>query len=201
MIQRLPVILVLAPLAACGQVICALSLGAPAYDSTRDERPSRDTLELAGQVNAALAPRCRPACPQIAIFRNPTATNVMMIALSDTAKLVYAPNFFTMVYNTWGDGAIVALMAHAMGHAIDANAPAAWMKSITMPELRADAWAGCALAGNPLTSRALGEALTALMKFPSKAHPAWAQRVPALRLGYTQCGGDGALFDRADSRP
>jgi hypothetical protein len=198
--HRLVVILVLAPLAAFGQVICALSSSVPAYDSTKDERPSQDTLELAGQVNAALAPRCRPNCPQIAVFRNPTAANVMMIAVSDTAKLVYAPKFFTTVYNTWGDGAIVALLAHAMGHAIDANAPAAWMKGIASPELRADAWAGCALAGNPLTSKSLGEALTALMKFPSKAHPAWAQRAPALRLGYVQCSGDAAQFDRATSR-
>jgi hypothetical protein len=198
--RRLAVILVLAPLAAFGQVMCALSASAPAYDSTKDERPSRDTLELAGQVNAALAPQCRPNCPQIAIFRNETAANVMMIAVSDTAKLVYAPKFFTMVYNTWGDGAIVALLAHAMGHAIDANAPAAWMNGISAPELRADAWAGCALAGNPLTSKALGEALTAVMKFPSKAHPGWAQRTPAVRLGYTQCGGDGAEFDGASRR-
>jgi hypothetical protein len=198
--SRLLLILAFVPLAARGQVMCALGSGAAAYDQTKDERPSRDTLELAGQVNAVLAPRCQPNCPSVTFFRNATAANVMMIAVSDTAKLVYAPKFFTMVYETWGDGAIVALLAHAMGHAIDANAPAAWVKGITAPELRADAWAGCALGGNVMTPNAFGEALTALMKFPAKAHPAWAQRVPALRLGYTQCGGDGAKFDRAAAR-
>ena len=199
--RRLLVILCLAPAAAIGQVMFALGSGAPTYDPNKDERPSRDALELAGQVNAALAARCSPKCPVISLFRNETAANVMMIAVSDTAKLAYSPKFFSMVYNSWGDGAIVALLAHAMGHAIDVNAPAAWMKGIATPELRADAWAGCALGGNSLTSRSLGEALTALMKFPSRAGPAWPQRVPALRLGYTQCGGDGGQFDRAASRP
>lgn len=191
----------LLPLAAHGQVICELGASAAAYDSAKDDRPSSDALELANQVNRALSARCTPMCPAIAIFRNATAPNLMLLAVGDQAKLVYSPKFFNMVYDTWGDGAIIALLAHVMGHAIDANTPAVWMKSIGAPELRADAWAGCALGGNRLTGNALSEALKALMKYPSKTHPAWAQRIPALRLGYTQCGGDGAAFERATSRP
>ncbi len=187
----------LLPLAASGQVLCALGAGASAYDAAKDERPSRDALELANRVNAVLGPRCQPDCPAIAIFRNATAANVMLLAASDQAKLVYSPKFFTMVHDMWGDSAIVALLAHVMGHAIDANAPAAWMKGIAAPELRADAWAGCALGGSSLNAIGLAEALIALWRYPSAAHPAWPQRVPALRLGYTQCGGDGAKFDRA----
>lgn len=196
------VILVVAPLAAHGQVLCALGASSSRYDSSKDERPSRDALDLANQVNRALSPKCQPMCPAITIFRNATASNLMLLAVGDQAKLVYSPKFFDVVYGAWGDGAVIALLAHVMGHAIDANTPAPWMKSIPAPELRADAWAGCALGGNRLTTNALGEALTALMKNPSKAHPAWAQRISALRLGYTECGGDGAAFDRAtSSRP
>lgn len=187
----------LPPLAASAQVVCALGPGASAYDVTKDERPSPDTLELAQQVNAALGSRCQPHCPAIKIFRNTTAANVMLIASSGEAKLAYSPKFFTMVYDTWGDGAIVALLAHVMGHAIDANAPAAWMKPLGSPDLRADAWAGCALGGNTFSAHALGEALMALEKYPPEPHSAWAQRLSALRLGYTQCGGDAAKFDHA----
>lgn len=186
----------LLPLAASAQVICALGPGAAAYDPTKDERLSRDAFDLANQVNMALGSRCQPHCPGIRIFRNTTAANLMLLDVSGEAKLVYSPKFFTTVYNAWGDGAIIALLAHAMGHAIDANAPAAWMKSISSAELRADAWAGCALAGNAVTGPALGEALTALMKYPPQVPTPWTQRVPALRLGYTQCGGDGSNFDR-----
>lgn len=194
----LPISLLLLPLAANAQVLCALGPGVSAYDANRDEHLSRDALELANRVNAALAARCQPNCPAIAIFRNTTAANLMLMDASGQAKMVYSPKFFTTVYNTWGDGAIVALLAHVMGHAIDANAPAAWMKGVPTEELRADAWAGCALAGNAVSGSELSEALAALMKYPPQTPPqaSWVQRLPALRLGYTQCGGDGGKFDR-----
>ncbi len=197
--RGLLVLAFLLPLAAQAQVLCALGPGVSAYDVSKDEHLSRDTLELAHRVNAALAARCRPNCPEIAIFRNTTAANLMLLDASGQAKVVYSPKFFTTVYNAWGDGAIIALLAHVMGHAINANAPAAWMKSLPAEELRADAWAGCALGGNAVGGRDLGEALTALKKYPPQAPPqaSWGQRLPALRLGYTQCGGDGGKFDWA----
>ena len=41
----------------------------------------------------------------------------------------------------------------------------------------------------------LQPSLSALAKYPSPSHPAWTQRLPAIRAGYTQCGGSGSKFD------
>ena len=35
------------------------------------------------------------------------------------AKMVYAPRMFTAVYDRYGDAGILALVAHALGHALD----------------------------------------------------------------------------------
>jgi hypothetical protein len=76
--------------------------------------------------------------------------------------------------------------------------PAAWMKSGWTPELRADAWAGCAIAKSDLSSNGLAETLTAVSKYPPVAHPpSWPMRLGALRLGYVHCGGDGSKYDKA----
>jgi hypothetical protein len=184
------------PLAAA-EVICALGPAASSYNAYQDQRPTPDAMELAGKVNAALSPICRPNCPEIAVFRNATAANAMLVVANGDAKIVYAPQFFTSVYDTYGEGAIVALIAHELGHAVDETAPAAWIKRDWPAEVRADAWAACALAKLNLSTRALGETLTALEKYPSPVHPPWTQRLPALRLGFTRCGGDSAAFDGA----
>lgn len=187
---------VLLPFTAAGEVVCALG-SASSYNAYRDERPSRDAMQLAGQVNLALTPICRPRCPEIALFRNATAPNVMLIAGDGQAKIVYAPQFFTTVFDAYGDAAIVALIAHELGHAVDETAPASWIKRSWSPELRADAWAACALAKVRPTPSGLREALAAIAKYPPAAHPGWNARLPALRVGFTECGGDGSQFDRA----
>ena len=69
------------------------------------------------------------------------------------------------------------------------------MRSDWTPELRADAWAGCALAKSDLSSSDLAEALTAVSKYPPSGDSNWSLRVPALRLGYIHCGGEGSKFD------
>ena len=191
----------LLPFTATAQVVCMLgSVNAnPPYNAYSDQRPTGDAMQLAGQVNAGLVSACRPNCPTVAMFRNATATNAMMIAAGGQAKIVYKPEFFTVVYETYGDAGILAILAHEVGHAIDRSAPASWMKSGWTPELRADAWAGCALARIDLSLNALRSALIAVSKYPSPSHPSWTLRVPALRLGYTHCGGDGAKFDRTNA--
>ena len=187
----------LLPSMASAEVVCALGSGATAYNAYADQRPSGDAMQLAGRVNTILKSICSPRCPVIAVFRNATAANVMLIAGANEAKIVYAPQFFTTVYDKYGDGAIMAIIAHELGHALDETAPAKWMSGISTPELRADAWAGCVLTRSDLSLNSLAEAITAVSKYPSAAHPGWAMRRPALRLGYTQCGGDGAKFDSA----
>jgi hypothetical protein len=187
----------LLPFGASAEVICALGSCASSYDAKADQRPSADAMQLAGRMNAALSPACSPKCPQIAIYRNTTAPNAMLVVTADQAKFVYAPQFFTAIYDKYGDGAIIAIIAHEYGHALAETIPAPWMKSDWTAEPRADAWAGCALAKSDLSSNDLAEALTAVSKYPPSTQPGWAARVPALRLGYIHCGGDGSKFDAA----
>jgi len=124
----------------------------------------------------------------------------MLIRGDGRVKLVYKPAFFTNVYDKYGDGGILALMAHEVGHAIDGAMPAPWMKTNWTPELRADAWAGCALARMNLTPRTLQAGLNALSKYPSLSHPNWTARIPVLQAGYTQCGGDASKLGGQTSK-
>lgn len=185
----LAIVLTLPLNAATPQVICALGSGASSYNAYADQRPSGDAMELARQVSAALISKCSPDCPTLAIFSNATAPNALLLADSGKAKMAYSPKFFTSVYEKYGDGAIIAIIAHMLGHAIDATAPARWLPGSMGPELRADAWAGCALASADLSANGLDAAFTALSLYPSASHQAWSQRLSALRLGYTHCGG------------
>jgi hypothetical protein len=184
----------LLPLGAAAEVVCALGSGASSYNASSDQRPTSDAMELARRMNAALSPICSPKCPQIAIFRNPTAANAMLVVTSDQAKFVYAPKFFQTVYDNYGEGAIIAIIAHEFGHALDEIYPGRFGRGGT-PELRADAWAGCTVAKLKLSSTDLAETLIAVSQYPPPDHPGWPLRLAALRLGYTQCGGDSSGFD------
>jgi hypothetical protein len=176
-------------LTAGPEVVCRLGPADPPYNAYSDQSSSPDALELAGKVNAALVALCRPKCPRISMFRNPTAANLMLLRTSEQIRLVYQPAFFTSVYQASGDSGILALLAHEVGHAIDGVAPATWMKSNWNSELRADAWSGCALAKMNLSSRSLQAGFTILSKYPSPSHPDWSTRLPIIQFGYTQCGG------------
>lgn len=185
------------PFDAGAEVICALGPGAAAYDAKADQRPTADALQLAKRMNAALAPICTPQCPEMAIYRNPTAPNAMLVVTDEQAKVVYAPRFFSAVYGQYGDGAIIAMIAHEFGHALAEVHPVNWIKSDWNAELRADAWAGCALAKSDLSVTDLADALTAVAKYPPSNAPGWPSRLPVLRVGYLQCGGNSATFDGA----
>src|SRR5262249_42357386 len=153
-------------LATGPEIVCRLGAADPPYNAYSDERTTGDALELAGKVNAALASSCRPNCPTISMYRNPTASNLMLIRAEDRVKLVYKPAFFASVYESYGDGGILATMAHEVGHAIDGPMPPPWFKTNWTAELRADAWAACALARMNLSSRTLQAGLNALSKYP-----------------------------------
>jgi hypothetical protein len=189
----------LLPFNANAEILCALGSGASSYKASEDQRPTSDAMEMAHRLNAALTPICSPKCPQIAVFRNSTAANAMLVVTTDEAKFVYAPQFFQTVYDNYGEGAIIAIIAHEFGHALDEIYPGKFGRGGT-PELRADAWAGCTLAKLDLNPNGLSEALTAVSKYPSPAHPGWPLRLVALRLGYTQCGGDASKFDSAAAK-
>ena len=180
----LPALLIAEP-----QIFCRLGPTDASYNAYADQSPSPEALELAGKVNAALRSFCIPMCPRISMFRNATASNLMLIRTSDQMKLVYKPAFFTTIYDASGDGAVMALLAHEVGHAIDGVASPSWIKSNWNSELRADAWAGCALGQMKLDKRSQQEAFTTLSKYPSPSHPDWNTRLPVIQIGYTQCGG------------
>jgi hypothetical protein len=178
------------------QIVCALGSTDYSYNAYLDQRPTADAMELADKVNAALVSMCRPNCPGLALFRNSTAANMMLVTNGGRTKILYNPEFFTSVYDSYGDGGIQAILAHEVGHAIDAATPPSWMKRGWTPELRADALAGCAFAKMNLGVTGLKAGLTTLSKYPSPEHPNWGVRVPVLREGYIQCGGDGKTFSR-----
>lgn len=185
------------PLGAIAQVMCALGPGAASYKASEDQRPTSDAMLMASRVNAAAKTMCGNTCPAVIVLRNSTAANVMLIADSSQGKLVYSPQFFGLVDQKYGDAGVIAIMAHVLGHALDDTLGAAWIKGGWSPELRADSWAGCILAKNNLNLADTGAALSALASYPSPAHPGWTIRLPAIRTGYTQCGGNASQFDTA----
>ena len=111
------------------------------------------------------------------------------------AKLVYAPQTFSRVYESYGDGGILALLAHALGHTLDDTLGASWVQKNWTPEVRADAWAGCVLARSKLTGEESRSAIAALSEYPSGQHPQWTQRLVAIQSGYAHCGGSAKLGD------
>jgi hypothetical protein len=176
------------------QVVCALGAGASSYQPSQDQRPASDAMQLAARVNAGEKAICTPNCPEVALLRNPTAPNIALIANQGQAKLVYAPQFFAAVYADYGDAGIIAVISHEVGHALDDTLGAAWINKDWKPEVRADAWAGCVLAKS-LNARDVPSALGALEKYPPSSHPDWNLRRPAIRIGYTRCGGSASSFD------
>jgi hypothetical protein len=117
----------------------------------------------------------------------------MFVAEGDQAKLLYAPAFFAAVHERFGDAGIIAILAHELGHALDDTLGAAWIQNAWTPELRADAWAGCVLAKDPLAAPDRQAAMSALAEYPSSSHPNWNIRLPVIRAGYTHCGGTAKL--------
>src|SRR5438128_11246751 len=107
------------PVSPADPVMCSLGSSDAIYNSYSDERPSADARELSGRINAVLGDVCRPNCPMMAMFRNGTALNLMLTAGPAGAKIVYKPEFFTKVYDAYGDPGILALLAHEVGHAIE----------------------------------------------------------------------------------
>ncbi len=146
-------------------------------------------MQLVSGAYAAGKGVCGTNCPEVVLFRNTTASNVMLIADAGRAKIVYNPTFITSVYDHYGDAGVQAVMAHEIGHALDDALGAAWIQKSWTPELRADSWAGCILAKSNLSPADLNSALAALAASPSSAHPAWSVRLPAIRAGFAGCGG------------
>jgi hypothetical protein len=198
-LRRLLAAAMLLPVAASAEIVCALGTGTSAYQPSADQRPSSDTMQIVRRVDEAYKSICLPKCPGAALLRNATAPNLMLSVNADGGKIVYSPAFFAGVYGKYGEGGIIALVAHVYGHAMDEVTQSAWLPANWNPELRADAWAGCVLAKTSLPPSGVTSALGALAMYPPPGQTAWSRRVPAARLGYAHCGGEIAKFDSASS--
>ena len=188
------------PVTGATQVVCALGSGAPSYKASVDQRPSADAMQLIRRANEAVKVICKSNCPEVVVFRNTTAPNLMLMADDGKAKLVYAPQAFAALHDRHGDAGIVALVAHALGHALDDGLGAAWIEKSWTAEIRADAWAGCILAKSDLDAAGVQAGLAALADYPSPSHPKWNLRLQSIRTGYTQCGGAAPFDSRGGTR-
>ena len=175
--------------------VCTLGARPTAYKSNLDQTGNTTATEIMQRIGAGFTAVCAPKCPTVAIFSNPTARNALVFASPSSMKIVYSPTFFTAVTGQYGDDGLIGVVAHQYGHVIDSVAMGSWMNVAWTTELRADAWAGCALAKIKLKSRSLEQALIAMRRYPAEAKTAWASRVPPLRAGYSQCGGATRDFD------
>ena len=187
------------PLIAAGtDIVCALGTATAAYKESQDEKP-RDMANIIHRVDDAFRSFCLPKCPKAVLLRNATAPNLMMTVTVEGAKMVYSPQFFAGVYGKYGESGLVALIAHVYGHAIDETTPSNWIPTSWNPELRADAWDGCALAKAGLPAGGLTSALGAMAASPPPSQTNWSPRLSATRLGFTHCGGAITAFDAASS--
>lgn len=171
------------------ELMCSLgaSLGQQ-YNSGFDQRPSRRAALEIETIYEALCPN---GCGNYVLKRNVTAPNAMAQATGPgQSKLVYNPNFMAQVENDYGSGATFGILAHEFGHHIDFHTTPAWMNNSWSRELKADAWAGCALARVGGGTRQIENSLRAIAAYPSPSHPGWQQRHQAVRTGFTNCGGN-----------
>ena len=177
---------------AQAQVMCSLGagFGQPQYNPYLDQADapdSRAARELA-EIYRAL---CSPiGCGSVLLVHNPTVPNASATIIGPgQTKIGYQPAFMNRIALQYGGGATFGILAHEFGHHIDFHTTPPWMNTSWSRELKADAWAGCALARTGVSTGYLENALVAIGQYPSASHPAWPQRLPAVRHGFVSCGG------------
>ena len=134
---------------------------------------------------------CPKGCGKLFLFANPTTPNTATVTDgAGASKIAYSPGFVKSVQSNYGPAGTLGIFAHDLGHHLEAtgNRPA-WMQSSWDSELRADAWAGCAMAKADLKPSGLQAVLLVLSEYPSAKHPAWSVRRPVITEGFKQCGG------------
>jgi hypothetical protein len=177
----------LAPLRAHAQMLCALGPVAP-YDPKADMPPSAGAQADLKKVSALLCPR---GCGKVLLFANATTPNTTTVTDgAGVSKIAYSPGFAASVRSSFGPIATFGIFAHGLGHHLDANGNrASWMKDSWDSELRADAWAGCAMAKADLSPSRVQAVLLAMSTYPSPHHPTWNVRRVVINEGYGRCGG------------
>ena len=180
------------PAQAGAQVLCTLGPATPAapFDSMADLPAAAEAQAELKKLKSLLCPK---GCGKLFLFANATTTDT--VTATDgrgVSKIAYSPGFLASVRKSYGPLGTLGILAHDLGHHLEAigNRPA-WMqgKEAWDSELRADAWAGCAMAKAELKPSGLQAALLVLSEHPSPRHPAWGERRAAITEGYKQCGG------------
>ncbi|HXU05815.1 MAG TPA: hypothetical protein VN903_32905 [Polyangia bacterium] len=179
--------MLLVPLRAQAQVLCALGPMTP-YDPMADMPPSAGAKADVTKVTALLCPK---GCGKVLLFANATTPNTATVTDgAGVSKIAYSPSFASSIRSNFGPIATFGIFAHGLGHHLDATGTKpAWMKEAWDAELRADAWAGCAMAKAELTPSRLQAALLAMSTYPSPHHPSWSARRAVITEGFTHCGG------------
>jgi hypothetical protein len=178
----------LLPLRAQAQVLCALGPTSPPYEPMADMPASAGAQAELKKIKTLLCPK---GCGKVLLFANATTPNTATVTDgAGGSKIAYSPSFVGSIQKNYGPAGTFGILAHALGHHLEAsgNRPA-WMKDAWDSELRADAWAGCAIAKAEMTPSRLQAVLLAMSSYPSSHHPPWSERRPVITEGYTRCGG------------
>ena len=172
------------------QVMCTLGavFNQSQYNPYLDSAPSTQAAQEVNQIYNVL---CYPyGCGTYFLVSNPTIPNAMAAPIGPgQTKIGYQPTFMNSIALQYGGGATLGILAHEFGHHIDFHTTPSWMNTSWSRELKADAWAGCALARLGVSTSQLDNALAAIARFPSASHPGWPQRQQAVSTGFVSCGG------------
>ena len=171
------------------QLICYLGYPQQQYIPSKDQLPSQRAEQELALIYKALCPPPY-VCGMYQLRSNTTVGNARaeLIGPGQT-KISYNPAVFDSLALKYGGGATFGILAHEFGHHIDLHQTPPWLNTSWSRELKADAWAGCALARTQVSSVYLENALVAISKFPTPSHPSWQLRVQAVRVGFVNCGG------------
>ncbi len=174
-----------------GGMRCQLGVSPPGqqYSPAYDQPPTQYALNELNTIYGALCPPPN-GCGTYFLTLNNTAPNALAMAVGPgQTKIAYNPNFMGQVFAQFGPGASFGILAHEFGHHIDFHTTPPWMNNAWSRELKADSWAGCALAKVGLGPNQIQNALYAIAAYPSPTHPGWPQRIQAVQTGFTSCGG------------
>lgn len=177
--------LLVAPTTNAQRLVCSIGPGGAGSNPAYDQPPTQAAL---AELDYILDLLCPQGCGSVTLVSNQTTGGAMSELMGPGySKISYNPAFMNGVWSQFGPGASFGIMAHELGHHLDFNINAPWMDHSWGRELRADAWAGCALARAGLPEAQMDAALQAVAAYPSPTHPGWQQRAYAVREGYSWC--------------
>ncbi|WP_188860319.1 hypothetical protein [Marinobacterium nitratireducens] len=186
---------------ANARLMCSLGVSpGQQYNPNYDQRPGQRASSELDTIYRAL---CPTGCGRYFLTSNHSTPNAMAQAIAPgESKIAYNPDFMNDIANRYGGGATFGILAHEFGHHIDFHSTPAWMNNSWSRELKADAWAGCALARVGGSTQQIENSLRAIAAYPAPTHPGWQQRHHAVRTGFTNCGGNwSSRFDFTERQP